>query len=232
MPQYSYTSINDKGKKVSGKMVAENQSELMAILKRMGEDLVDCKVAEGKKSSLSFLNRIKQKDLITTFVHLEQLDRAGISIIDSIQDLKENSDSPKVKSLMGEIYDLIKNGSLLSESLKKYPNIFNPVYVGLILTGEKTGNFTESFTNIVEDLKWNMDMKRKTRKATIGPSFGILLMFLVMAIMTSVVVPKVTAFLLAQDIDLPAVTLSLIAFSNFVKSYWLFIILFIPVTWT
>ncbi len=232
MPQYSYTAINDKGKKSSGKMIAENQGELMAILKRMGEDLVDCKVVETKKSSISFLGRIKQKDLVTTFVHLEQLDRAGISIIDSIHDLKENSDSPKVKSLMGEIYDLIKNGSLLSESLAKYPDIFNAVYVGLILTGEKTGNFTESFTNIVEDLKWNMDMKRKTRKATIGPTFGILLMFVVIAIMTSVVVPKVTAFLLAQDINLPAITLSLIAFSNFVKSYWLFIILFVPVTWT
>lgn len=232
MPQYNYTAINDKGKKISGKMAADTQGELMSLLKRMGEELIDCKVVENKKSSFSFFNKVKSKDLVTTFVHLEQLDRAGISIIDSINDLKENSDSPKVKSLMSEIYESIKNGSLLSESLAKYPDIFNSVYVGLIATGEKTGNFTESFTNIVEDLKWNIDMKRKTRKATIGPSFGILLMFVVMALMTSIVIPKVTAFLLAQDIDLPAVTLSLIAFSNFVKNHWLLIILFVPVTWT
>jgi type IV pilus assembly protein PilC len=130
--------------------------------------------------------------------------------------------------LMHEIYDLIKNGSLLSESLSKYPDIFKSVYVGLIATGEKTGNFSEAFSNIIEDLKWNVDMKRKTRKATIGPTFGILMMFAVLGVMTSIVVPKVTGFLLSQDIELPAMTVALIVFSDFAKKYWYLLLFSIP----
>jgi type IV pilus assembly protein PilC len=74
-------------------------------------------------------------------------------------------------------------------------------------------------------------MKRKTRKATIGPTFGLLMMFAVLSVMTSVVVPKVTGFLLSQDIALPAITVSLIAFSEFAKNYWYLLVFGPPAIW-
>jgi type IV pilus assembly protein PilC len=227
MAQYFYKAVNEEGKYIRGKLPGESQSEVAATLKLMGLELISAKL-EKKQDSFSFLSRVKQRDLVSTFIHLEQLDKAGISIIDSIQDLKDTSDNPRIKSLMHEIYDLIKNGSLLSESLSKYPDIFKSVYVGLIATGEKTGNFSEAFSNIIEDLKWNVDMKRKTRKATIGPTFGILMMFAVLGVMTSIVVPKVTGFLLSQDIELPAMTVALIVFSDFAKKYWYLLLFSIP----
>lgn len=226
MSHYFYKAVNEEGRTVRGKMPVESQAELASTLKLMGLELISCRL-EKNQSSFTFLGGVKQKDLITVFVHLEQLDRAGISIIDSVQDLKDSADKPAIKDMMHEIYDDLKNGKLLSQSLAKHPKTFNDVYIGLIETGEKTGNFTEAFTNIIEDLKWNIDIKRKTRKATIGPSFGILMMFAVLLIMTSVVVPKVTGFLLSQDIELPGMTTSLIAFSDFVKEFW-FIVLMSP----
>lgn len=230
MAQYFYKAVNAEGRYSRGKKTAESQIELASTLKLLGLELISCKL-EKKSSSFSLFSKIKPRDLITTFVHLEQLDRAGISIIDSIQDLRDSSDSPKIKELMQEIYDSIKNGSLLSESLSKYPDIFKSVYIGLIAAGEKTGNFSEAFSNIIDDLKWNVDMKRKTRKATIGPTFGILMMFAVLAVMTSIVVPKVTGFLLSQNIPLPAITLALIAFSDFMKNYWYLVVFFPPTMW-
>lgn len=224
MGHYFYKAVNESGKTVRGKLPVESQAELASALKLMGLELISCRL-EKNQTSFSFVGGVRSKDLITIFVHLEQLDRAGISIIDSIQDLKDTADKPAIKDMMHEIYDQLKNGKLLSESLMKYPKTFNQVYLGLIATGEKTGNFSEAFTNIIEDLKWNIDMKRKTRKATIGPTFGILMMFAVLLIMTSVVVPKVTGFLLSQDIELPAITKSLIAFSDFVKEFWLMVLL-------
>ncbi|MBU6339634.1 MAG: type II secretion system F family protein [Rickettsiales bacterium] len=230
MGQYFYKAVNNEGRFSKGKMTAESQAELASTLKFMGLELVSCKL-EKKGGSFTLFSKIKPRDLITTFIHLEQLDRAGISIIDSIQDLRDSSDSLKIKELMHEIYDLIKNGSLLSESLAKYPDVFKTVYVGLIATGEKTGNFSEAFANIIDDLKWNVDMKRKTRKATIGPTFGLFMMFTVLFVMTSVVVPKVTGFLLSQNIPLPGITLSLIAFSDFIKNYWYLVIFSPPAIW-
>lgn len=219
MANFRYKAINNEGKYISGKISAENPSELMSLLKSSSLELVSYR--EEKGNALSFLSSISNSELVTIFIHLEQLDKAGVSIIDSIQDLKETTDSNRVRNLMQEIYESIKNGSLFSESLSKRPDVFKPTYIGLIAMGEKTGNLSGSFANIVEDIKWNIEIRRKTRKAIIGPMFGVILMFVVLGVMTAVVVPKVTGFLSAQNIELPLLTVALIGFSDFVQNYWL-----------
>jgi type IV pilus assembly protein PilC len=229
MKHFRYKAINNEGRYIKGKMAAENPADLATILRSTGLEIVSYK--EERQSSGSFLDKITSKDLIGIFVHLEQLERAGVSIIDSIDDLKETADSAKVKNLMYEIHESIKNGSLFSESLAKRPDVFNPVHIGLITMGEKTGNLTNAFSSIIEDLKWSMDIKRKTRKAITGPLFGIIMMFVVIGIMTSVVVPKVTGFIVSQGLDLPLMTISLIAFSDFIKGNWYLIIFSVPFLW-
>jgi len=229
MANFKYKAINQDGKYVSGKIAADNPSELMSLLKSSEMELVSYRKERNRGSAI--FGGLKGNELVTIFIHLEQLDRAGVSIIDSIQDLKETADSSKIKNLMQELYESIKNGNLFSESLAKRPEIFKPTYIGLIAMGEKTGNLSNSFLNIVEDIKWNIEIRRKTRKAVLGPLFGIILMFAVLGIMTAVVVPKVTGFLAAQSIGLPFLTVALISFSNFVQNYWLLIITTPPTIW-
>ncbi|GDX36341.1 phytochrome sensor protein [Alphaproteobacteria bacterium] len=225
MFRYRYKAIDQNGKTVNGKMSAENPAELLTMLRANSLELISY---SQDKVGGGLFSKIKTADLISIFVHLEQLEKAGVSIIDSIADLKENADSIKVRNLMHEIYEAIKNGSLFSESLTKHPHVFNKIYIGLIAMGEKTGNLANAFASIIEDIKWNNDINRKTSKAIRGPMFGILIMFIVLGVMTSVVVPKVTAFLTAQSIDLPGMTVALIAFSDFMKNYW-YIMIIIPI---
>lgn len=229
MPQYRYKAFNEMGKYVNGSLMAENPAELATLLKSSDLELVSYK--EEKINSFSFFNKVSQKELIEIFVHLEQLEKAGVPIIESIADLKDNSDSQKVKNLMHEIHESIKNGSLLSESMNKRNDVFNKTYIGLIAMGEKTGNLASAIHSIVEDIKWNIDIKRKTMKAIIGPSFGIFMMFVVLMVMTTFVVPKVTSFLSAQDISLPIVTIALVSFSKFITNNYMLIILFFPILW-
>ncbi len=229
MANFKYRAINQDGKYVSGKIAADNPSELMSLLKSSEMELVSYRKERNRGTEL--FGGLKSTELVAIFIHLEQLDRAGVSIIDSIQDLKETADSSKIKNLMQELYESIKNGNLFSESLAKRPEIFKPTYIGLISMGEKTGNLSNSFLNIVEDIKWNIEIRRKTRKAIMGPLFGIILMFSVLGIMTAVVVPKVTGFLAAQSIGLPFLTIALISFSNFVQTYWPLIVTTPPTIW-
>jgi len=229
MKYYRYKVVNDVGEYMRGRMAAENPSDLATILRSSGLELINFR--EEKPSSFTLAPKIKTRDLITMFVHLEQLERAGVSIVDSIGDLKDTADSTAIKNLMQEIHESIKNGNLFSESLLKRPDVFNPIHIGLIKMGEKTGNLANSFSSILEDLKWSMDIKRKAKKATIGPTFGICTMFIVLGIMTAVVVPKVTGFITSQGLELPAMTTALIAFSDFFRNYWYFIIFSVPTLW-
>jgi len=229
MAHYRYKVIDENGKYVSGRLAADNPADLATLLREKGFDLVSYK--ENSNTSFSFLGGIQTKDIIAVFVHLEQLERAGVSIVDSIADLRDTADTPAIKDLMHELHESIKKGNMLSDSLAKRTDVFNPVHVGLITMGEKTGNLADSFASIVDDLKWSMDIKRKTKKAFIGPTFGIIMMLIVIGVMTTVVVPKVTSFIIMQGMELPTITKALIAFSNFFQNYWMLIIFFIPVFW-
>ena len=222
MFRYRYKALDQNGKTITGKMSAENPAELLTMLRANSVELISY---SQDKVGGGLFGRIKTADLISIFVHLEQLEKAGVSIIDSIADLKENADTIKVRNLMHEVFEAIKNGSLFSESLSKHPEIFNKIYIGLIAMGEKTGNLANAFASIIEDIKWNNDINRKTTKAIRGPMFGIFIMVVVLGVMTSMVVPKVTAFLTAQDIPLPMITVALIKFSDFMKNYWYFMII-------
>lgn len=216
MNKYKYRAVSDTGVYSDGSIAAENPADLANILQATGLELISYKVEKNKSG---FFDRVKLKDLVSIFIHFEQLNRAGVAIIDSIADLKETAENIKVKNLMQEIYESIKNGSLFSESLAKHPDIFDPVYVGLIATGERTGNLSDAFTSILDHLKWSIEMKRKTKKAIVGPTFGLIMMFVVLGVMTTIVVPKVTGFLATQGIALPAPTVALIAFSKFMQHY-------------
>lgn len=211
MHRYRYTAIDDDGKYVRGVIPAESPGELEVLLKNSKLYLVSYRV---EKTSV-FGGNLNAKQLIALFTHLEQLDKAGVSIIDSISDLKDSADSIKVRNLMQEIYESLKNGSMLSEAFAKHPKVFPDIFVGLIATGEKTGNLHNSFSSIIGHLKWNAEMKRKTVKAIRYPLFSLFVMLAVLFIMTTVVVPKVTEFLKAQDIALPFMTVALIGFSGF-----------------
>ncbi len=232
MNNYSFKAIDVNGRYVKGQIVAANQFELVGILRSSGQELISFKLEREKGLGASFLNRIKVRDLVVAFLQLEQLDRAGVSILDSIHDLKETSESVKVRNLMSDVYDSIKNGNLFSESLARHSDVFSPVYIGLIAAGEKTGNLSDAFSSIIDDMKWNSEIRRKTKKAVRGPLFGLLVICVVMAVMTSVVIPKVTSFLLAQNLNLPLITIALINFSDFVKNYWYIIVFSWPTLWT
>lgn len=229
--RYRYKAVNKNGEYIKGTVSATNPSELSAILKGDGLEIISFS-NESKALITISDNKVRPKDLITIFIHLEQLDRAGVPIVDSISDLKDTSESGGVKSLMQEIYEAIKNGSLFSEAMAKHEKVFSSVYVGLVANGEKTGNLSDAFASIVEDLKWNIEFKRKIRKASVGPTFAIFMMMIIIAVMIGVVVPKVTGFLTVQEIDMPASTRSLIATSEFVQNNWLSILLVFPIIYT
>jgi type IV pilus assembly protein PilC len=108
-----------------------------------------------------------------------------------------------------------------------HPKVFDRVFVSLVAAGEKTGSFAEVFGHLEHHLKWLLDIKNKIKKATYYPIFLLFLMSAVIMIMMIFVIPKLTVFLIAQNIPLPFYTKALIATSNFIVYYW-YVIIFGP----
>ena len=229
MKNFFYRALDVKNNKmITGKVEAPNEIAVEQILQE--SNLLLIKAREIKESFLTSLfasKKITQKEMITMFVTLEEFEHAGVPILDSLKDLATFSENPKMKSTMQNIYEWVKNGDLLSDAMARYPKIFDEVTVSLVAMGEKTGNLDVAFKNIAENMKWNMEMKRKTVKAIKGPLFSLCLLLIVAAILLKMVVPKVLGFVLEQDIEIPIYTKALVATSNFLENNFFKIVLII-----
>lgn len=225
MPSYHYAAINDRGRKVRGVVVADNELDLEARLKQIGLDLVDARLVKAKKSSRR--GKVKIKDMIILCMHLEQLDRAGVPLHDALADVRDSTDSPKLRDVLTGVYESVKNGNILSKALMAYPKIFNDVFVGLVAAGEKTGNLSEAFVHLAEHLKWTSEIRRKVTKATRYPMVLLLVISVVISVLMLFVVPKLVDFIIAQGFSLPIHTRALIAVSYGFQNYW-YLILGIP----
>lgn len=218
MPYYRYSGINAFGHNAKGVISADNDADLEIRLKQINVDLVSFKQLEEKKGSAS--GKVKLQDMIVTCLQLEQLGRAGVSLLDSIADVRDTTDSSTLRNIMTGVHEYLKNGEILSKALGHYPHVFNEVFIGLIAAGEKTGNFSESFLHIAEHLKWTNDLRRKVKKAVRYPTALLLVMSGVIAVLMTFVVPKLIDFMEAQGFDLPIHTRALIATSNAFVNYW------------
>ena len=217
---FSYRALDSKNNKIiSGKMEAPNEVAVEHILSDSNLILISAKeIKESFITNLISNKKITTKELITLFITLEQFEHAGVPLLDSLKDLATFSENAKMKSMMQNIYEWVKNGDLLSAAMSKFPETFDEVTISLVAMGEKTGNLDVAFKNIHENLKWNLEIKRKTVKAVKSPCFSLALLLVVAVILLKVVVPKVLTFILEQDIKIPSYTTALINTSDFVQN--------------
>ena len=225
MAVYVYSALNERARTVRGTMVAENEIDLETRLKELELDLVNYR-EQTKKGGRG--SKIKLKDMIILCLHLEQLCRAGVPIHEGLGDVRDSTDSVKLRDVLTDVLEKVKTGTRLSEAFSTYPRIFNEIFVGLVAAGEKNGNLTESFVHISEHLKWSNDLRRRVKKATTYPIVLLVFMSAVIAILMVFVVPKLIKFILDQGFQVPLHTRALIYVSEAFQDHW-YLIFGIPV---
>lgn len=225
MPLYNYISINQEGKKVRGKINASNPLDLENRVREQGFDLVDFKEVSAKKALIR--KGIKTKDMIMFCVHMEELDRAGVPIIDSLVDLRDTTDVAKMRDLLTDLIEYIKGGDQLSEALAKRKDVFDDLFCGLVAVGEETGNIGDAFGHLSKHIKWQSEFRRKIKKAVTYPIVLVVVMVVVVILMMLFVVPQLVSFLKSQGFELPFYTKALIATSDFFEAYWWIVLLVI-----
>lgn len=229
MQRFKYRAINQKGRPVRGVLAAANENDLFRQLQNSGLELVEAAPLGGGASARlpAFLKRqkVKVRDLIQLFTHLEQLQSAGVPMLDSLADIRDTTENNALKDIMTEIYREVSEGTSLSESMAMHPKIFHNLYVSLVKAGEETGDLPFTFRELLKYLYWVDEMQSKVRKATRYPTILLFAVVVTVSVMMGYVVPQIVDFIKNMDQKLPWYTTSLMATSNFFATYWYLIIL-------
>jgi type IV pilus assembly protein PilC len=228
MERYKYRALNNKGRPIKGVLAAANENDLMMQLRSAGLELVSCQPLSEKKTRTGFRTGVKVRDIIQVFIHLEQMEGAGVPLLSALSDIRDTSDNPALRDAMSEIHRDVSDGSQLSEAMAKHPRIFNSLYVSLVGSGEQTGKMIEAYRQLIKYLKWVDAMQTRVRKATRYPTILLVVVVAAIIVMMGFVVPQIVDFIKNMDFDLPFATTSLIATSDFFVAYW-WAVLTVPV---
>jgi type IV pilus assembly protein PilC len=189
----------------------------------VGLELVQCAPLLRKKNSLggmNFLKRVKIRDIIQLFIHLEQMQSAGVPLLDALGDIRDTTEHNGLRDIMTEVYRDVSEGSSLSEAMSLHPRVFTNLYISLISSGEETGDLPRAYLELIKYLKWVAQMQSKVRKATRYPMIVTAVVILTVVIMMTLVVPQIVGFIRNLGQQLPWYTTLLMATSDFFVQFW------------
>ncbi|MBK8120551.1 MAG: type II secretion system F family protein [Sulfuritalea sp.] len=225
MALYAYKAMNTHGRTVLGRLEAINLIDLEMRLKRMDLDFINGDTM--KQGGLFNRARISRAELINFCFHLEQLARAGVSLIESLADLRDSLENPRFREIIAGMVESIEGGKTLSQALAEHPQTFDEVMVSLVRAGEETGTLPQVLNNLLESLKWQDELASHTKKLIMYPSFLGVVVVAITLFMMIYLVPKMAGFIRNMGQELPMQTKILIATSEFFVDYW-YVVLGLP----
>ena len=222
MARYSYRAVDGAGRRACGKCEAAHLSDLELRLKRMGLDLIN---AHPVRARLVPLRRIKRRELIKFCIHLEQLTRAGVPIIEALADLRDSLLNARLRLVTGSIVASIEGGSNLSQAMARHPGVFDRVFVSLIAAAEASGKLPEILHGLAEALKWQDELAAQSKKLLLYPALIGTVLLLATGFVAIYLLPRMAQFVQGMGHPLPRSTRFLLDAAQIVQDDWVALLL-------
>lgn len=236
MARFKYEG-RDKKKIRSGIITAENRKAAVQKLRDDGVRVIDIREmpSTALQKDITFGSPVKKDQFIMFLRQFSTLMRSGVTIVDSVKILSQQVESRALQKTLGEIDEDLRKGNSLSNSLAKFPRIFEPLTVNLIRAGELSGNIDESLDRLATHYDKAYQTKQKVKSAMSYPVVvGIIAMGVVIFLLSSIV-PMFAEMFAGFGGELPLVTQFVLGASEFVKVYWYIVLgavlLFVATIW-
>ena len=225
MNKFVYVAKNLEGKKIKGTYIAEDESYVRESLAKNNLFIVSIKKISNKAPSAFFSvsGKVGINELTSFCKQFSVLIASGISIIDSVNTLKNQPYSNLLKKTLEKVEDDLYEGMMLSESMKKYPKVFPQFFASMIYVGETSGKLSEVLISVANYYTRERKNKNKLRSALAYPIVLFVMMIAVMVVMLHFVIPSFISSFSAMDIEMPGLTMFLFNMSLFFRSNWQYI---------
>ena len=232
MPVYAYRGVTAAGKATRGHLDAESSRSARAKLRRDGVFLTDFQETSAEaltrsatgprfnfQVSLPSLHRISGMDLAMMTRQAATLIGAGIPLVDGLRALTEQTENPRLKSVLGQVRDRVNEGSSFADALAQ-TDTFPNLYVSMVRAGEAGGALETVLERLADYLESQVRLRNKVSSILIYPLVMLCFAAFVVGVLVTVVLPQITQLLETLDQPLPFYTRWIINGSSFVREAW------------
>ena len=239
MATYAYTVRDAAGTMRSGTSEAENPDVLAKRLREQGFMISQIKAAKSKKTGGNWfedIQKIKLTDLSIFCRQFSTMIDAGVSLVRCLDVLSQQQSSPRFKRIIIDVQKEVEAGNTLSKALAKYPNVFSNLFIGLVRAGEVGGVLEETLQRLSTFLEKDVEMKRKIKSAMTYPTIVMSAAVIIVVGLCKFIVPTFLGLFETMlphgRADFPALTLGLVAISDFLTGPKFFIVIAVVVAVT
>lgn len=226
MPSYKYEVIGPDGKPQTGTIDASNLEVATAELKSGGNTIVSLSKANAfnKDLDIHIGKAVSVRELSVFCRQFESVLNAGVTVIEALNMLAEQTENKTFKSALEDIRDAVQKGDTLSAAMAEFPKIFPPLMIQMVAAGEATGGIDKAFSRMGGQFEKEAHLKGLIVKSMIYPVILIVVIIVVVAIMMIKIVPTFTEQFDEVGGQLPGITLAVMAVSDFFVNSWYFMV--------
>ena len=227
MTAFAYTAINAQGLVSKGVLHASDSDAAKDQLRQQGllaQSLAEQKVASSGGARFA---KIKPKSLQIFSRQFATLIQAGVSIVQALLILEEQTDDKKLSSVIAEVREDVESGVVLSRAMARHPKVFSRLFVAMIEAGEASGTLDIVLDRVAIQIEKETKLKRRVKSAMLYPTVVLTFATLVLIGMLMFLVPIFKNIFAQLGGQLPALTQYVVHASNLLKGApW--VLLFIP----
>lgn len=235
MPKFSYRAKKGVNEIVEDVIEAANINEAVAKVTQKGYIPIDIDIFQEKipKSAPRipkalpnfFSQRISKRQVIVFTRQLYDLADAGIPILRALRLLSSQDSYVPMKKILDDAANFVQDGGALSDALSQHPEIFSPLYINLIRSGEASGHLNVVLGRLADFLEKDDQVSTKIVTSLIYPTLILAVGAVTVFILLSFVIPRLTEMFEELSQGLPWPTVFLIAVSNFFARFWWLVLL-------
>ena len=155
--------------------------------------------------------------------------RAGVTIIDTLKMLTEQTENKNLKAATNAVRASIEKGETLAHSLAQFPQVFPPLMIHMVAAGEASGSLEVAMDRMGTQFEKSAKIKSLVGKAMIYPIAVLVVAIAVVIVMLVAIIPQYADMFTDLGTELPAITKVVQAMSNFIISYWFILVPLIAV---
>ena len=174
---------------------------------------------------ISGIRQIKKRELIPFTRQTAGMLNAGMSILSTLSTLEDQSSHPGFKLVLKTLRENVESGSPFSEGLRRFPKVFDDMYVNMVSAGEKSGQFAAVLKRLAVMMDASARLSRKVKSAMTYPTVILSLALIIAMGLITFVVPIFKDMFAGFGASLPGPTQLLVTVSDFMRHHWLVVIL-------
>ena len=216
MKSYYVTAVDTRGKTVSEVIMAENNLEVVQIIKNKQMYLLDYKETKSESDNIS---KLKMKSLVIFCRQLGTMVTSGIPIMQALDMLQSKADNTKTKKIFRNIYEEVQKGNSLSDAMKLQRGAFPDLLMNMVMAGELGGTLDRSLSRMSEHYEKEARLANKIKSASIYPIILGVVSVTVVLLLVMFVLPSITSMF--DPKDMPFSTKIMLGASNFLLNNWI-----------